>query len=320
MKPIEGLHHITAVAGDVQQNVDFYRNLLGQRFIKKTVNFDDPSTYHTYFADAIGTPGSVLTFFPWANMRPGVRGNGAANAVAYHVPQGSLGFWQEYLSQNGVQTGPIEQRFGEEVLSFEDPDGLQLELIASAHSPSLPFWSEGPVEERFALQGFHSTTLWVDRVEPTAELLTRQMGYSLQGQEGSRYRFVGSEGALAKILDVVHRPGGNRSIFGAGSIHHIAFRVPDDQVELDYLEALRAAGMRVSDVRDRNYFHSIYYREPGGVLFEIATNGPGFTIDEPAEQLGETLRLPAWYEPHRQEIENALPALHLKPVRKVAHA
>lgn len=320
MKPIEGLHHITAVAGDVQYNVDFYRNLLGQRFVKKTVNFDDPSTYHTYFADAIGTPGSLLTFFPWANMKPGVRGNGAANALAYHAPQSSLGFWQEYLSQNGVKTGSIEQRFEEEVLPFEDPDGLQLELITGSQPASLPYWSEGPVEARFALQGFHSTTLWLGRVESTAALLTTQMGYTFSGQEGDRYRFTGRQGALGSIIDIVHRPGGNRAIFGAGSIHHIAFRVPDDQVELDYLDALRAAGLRVSDVRDRHYFHSIYYREPGGVLFEIATNNPGFTIDEPAERLGETLMLPAWYEAQRPEIEKALPALDLKPVRKVAYA
>lgn len=316
MKPIEGLHHITAVADDSQQNIDFYRNILGQRMIKKTVNFDDPTTYHLYYADVNGTPGSVITFFPWGNSRKGLRGNGATNAMAYNIPENALDFWQEYLQRNGIQTLPIEQRFGEQVLAFDDPDGMQIELVASARQATLAHWDAGPIEARFALQGFHSATLWLSQVEPTAAVLTSLMGYTFSGQEGSRYRFLAGKGALGNILDIVHRPQGNRAVFGTGSIHHIAFQVPDDQTEMEYLQSLRAAGLNVSDVRDRNYFHSIYFRVPGGVLFEIATYHPGFTIDEPIEKLGEALKLPAWYEAQRKEIEASLPPLTLKPIQQ----
>jgi glyoxalase family protein len=306
MRPIEGLHHITAVARDPQRNVDFYRNILGQRLVKRTVNFDDPGTYHLYYADASGTPGSVLTFFPWSGVKRATRGNGTTNSIAYNVPEGSLGFWQEYFKQNGIQTSAMEQRFGVEVLPFDDPDGLRIELVGNKQQAETQHWIEGPVDARFALQGFHSTTLWLDQVEPTAELLTNQMGYSFSGQEGSRYRFSGGPGALGSILDIVLRPGESQAVFGAGSVHHIAFRVPDDQSQLDYQQALQSAGQSVTGVRDRSYFHSIYFREPGGVLFEIATNNPGFAIDEPAELLGETLKLPDWLEEQRPEIEKLL--------------
>ena len=319
MNPIEGLHHITAVARDAQRNVDFYRNILGQRLVKKTVNFDDPGTYHFYYADAAGTPGSVLTFFPWTGIPRAVRGNGAANALAYNIPHDSLGFWQENLKRNGVQTEPLEQRFGADVLAFDDPDGLRIELIGSSEQPAIEPWLEGPVDARFALQGFHSATLWLDRVEPSAELLTKQMGYTFSAQEGSRYRFTGGPAALGSTLDIVERPGGSQAVFGAGSVHHIAFRVPDDPSQLDYQLALRSAGLGVTEVRDRSYFHSIYFREPGGVLFEIATNTPGFATDEPKTALGEMLKLPAWLESKRPQIEDLLAPLSLKPVEKVAY-
>jgi glyoxalase family protein len=319
MRPIEGLHHVTAVARDAQVNVDFYRNILGQRLVKKTVNFDDPGTYHFYYADAAGTPGSVLTFFPWSGVRRATRGNGTTNALTYNVLEGSLGFWQEHLKQNGVQTSSMEQRFGVDALPFDDPDGLRIELIGNSRQPSTQPWIEGPLDPRFALQGFHSATLWLDQVEPTAVLLTNHMGYTFSGQEGSRYRFTGGPAALGSIIDVVHRPGGNQAVFGAGSVHHIAFRVPDDLSQLDYQQALRTAGLDVTGVRDRSYFHSIYFREPGGVLFEIATNNPGFATDEPAERLGETLKLPDWLELQRPEIEKLLVPLSLKPVQKVEY-
>jgi glyoxalase family protein len=318
MQPIEGLHHITSVAGDPQRNIDFYRNILGQRMIKKTVNFDDPTTYHLYYADASGTPGTVITFFPWTNARKGLRGNSAVNAMAYNIPEDAMEFWQEHLHRNGIHTLPIEQRFGEKVLAFDDPDGMQIELVAGTQQANLAHWNAGPIEVHAALQGFHSATLWLSQVEPTAALLTSVMGYTFSGQEGSRYRFTGGQGTLGSVLDLVHRPEGTRAVFGTGSFHHIAFRVPDDQTELQYLQALRAAGMNVSDVRDRNYFHSIYYRVPGGVLFEIATNHPGFTIDEPMEKLGETLKLPAWYEPQRTEIEASLVPLTWKPIQQTS--
>lgn len=318
MNPIIGLHHVTAVARDPQRNVDFYRNVLGQRLVKRTVNFDSPDTYHFYFADETGSPGSVLTFFAWPNMRRGVRGNGETNAVAYNVPAGSLAFWQERLKQNGITTVPIETRFGQKVLPFTDPDGMGVELVEVKDLPFVQHWEDGPIPQAYALRGFHSVTLWLDQVEPTSALLTQGMGYQAAGQEGSRYRFTSDVNALGHIVDIVHRPGKMQAGFGVGSIHHIAFRVPGDDEQLQYQSALSEAGFRVSPVMDRSYFHSIYFREQGGVLFEIATDTPGFLIDEPRDSLGEALKLPAWYEVNRAEIEASLQPLSLTPFEKVS--
>ncbi|HLO33935.1 MAG TPA: ring-cleaving dioxygenase, partial [Anaerolineales bacterium] len=314
MNPIKGLHHVTAVTREAQLNVDFYRNVLGQRLIKRTVNFDVPDTYHLYFADETGTPGSVLTFFAWPNLKRGVRGNGEAAAVAYNIPAGSIGFWQGYLKGRGVTLEPVEQRFGMEVLPFDDPDGMRVELVTADMSPDIRYWEAGPIPQIHALSGFHSVTLWLDEVEPTADLLINRMGYTLTGQEGNRHRFTGGMGALANTLDILHRPKQpedipDESVFGAGSVHHIAFRVPADDEQLEYQSALRVAGYGVTPVRDRQYFHSIYYHEPGGVLFEIATEPPGFGIDEPVNALGESLKLPEWLEPNRSAIEQSLPPL-----------
>lgn len=325
MNPIQGLHHVTAVTRNAQQNVDFYRQVLGQRLVKKTVNFDSPDAYHLYFADQIGTPGSVLTFFAWPNLKRGVRGNGETTAVAYNVPAGSLGFWQEHLQQNGVTTQPVEMRFGEQVLVLEDPDGMQVELVESGAEAGIQFWEAGPIRQEYALGGFHSVTLWLEAIEPTAELLTRQMGYTFTERAGNRLRFTGGPGALARYVDILHRPRQpedlpDKAIFGAGSIHHIAFRVPNDEEQLVYQASLRAAGYGVTPVRDRNYFRSVYFREPGGVLFEIATNTPGFDIDEHVEALGESLKLPEWFEPNRELIEQSLEPLTLKPIGIPPHS
>lgn len=317
MEPIKGLHHVTAVARDPQRNLDFYRNVLGQRFVKRTVNFDSPDTYHFYFGDEAGSPGSILTFFAWPNMRRGVRGNGETNALAYNVPAGSLGFWQEHLKQNGITPKPIEKRFGADVLAFEDPDSMRVELVETASAAPVRFWEAGPIPQAYALQGFHSVTLWLDEVEPTADLLIKNMGYSAAGNESDRYRFVGDSKVSGPIVDIVHRPGKTPAGFGAGSIHHIAFRVPTDEKQLEYQNAIRAAGFRVTEVMDRSYFHSIYFRELGGVLFEIATDTPGFAIDESTESLGESLKLPEWFEPNRVAIEQSLPPVTLKPFEKV---
>ena len=316
MDPIKGLHHVTAVARDPQRNIDFYRNVLGQRFVKRTVNFDSPDTYHFYFGDEAGSPGSILTFFAWSNMPRGVRGNGEANVVAYNIPAGSIGFWQEHLKKHKVQTKPVELRFGENVLPLEDPDGMHVELIETIAEPPTRFWQDGPIPQAYALKGFHSITLWVDAIEPTANLLTQQMGYTSAGIEGDRHRFIGDKNAAGHIVDVIGRPGKMRAGFGAGSIHHIAFSVPTDEKQLEYQRILHEAGFRVTDVMDRNYFHSIYFRETGGVLFEIATDSPGFSIDEPAESLGEALKLPEWFEPNRSAIEASLTPITLKSIEK----
>lgn len=321
MEAIKGLHHVTAVTRDAQSNLDFYRNVLGQRLVKKTVNFDSPDTYHFYFADEIGTPGTVLTFFVWPNVKRGLRGNGETAAVAYNIPAGSLGFWRDYLGSKAVPVHPAEQRFGMDVLPFDDPDGMRIELIESDAPAVVRFWEAGPVPEAHALQGFHSVTLWIEEMEPTADLLVSQMGYTFTGQAGNRHRFTGGSGSLANTLDILHRPRRLDEVpdtteFGAGSIHHIAFRVPTDEIQLSYQSGLRAAGYGVTPVRDRSYFHSIYYREPGGVLFEIATEGPGFAIDEPVKELGESLKLPEWLEPNRGAIEPELPPITLQPIVK----
>lgn len=318
MDPIRGLHHVTAVARDPQRNVDFYRNVLGQRLVKRTVNFDSPDTYHFYFADETGTPGSVLTFFAWPNMRRGVRGNGETNTVAYNVPVDSLTFWEERLKQNGIQSNPIETRFGQNVLAFSDPDGMGVELIEVRDLPAIQHWEDGPIPQSYALRGFHSVTLWLNEIEPTSALLTQGMGYLAAGQEGNRYRFTGDANELGHIVDLVHRPGKMQAGFGAGSIHHIAFRVPNDDAQVNYQSALSATGYHVSPVMDRSYFHSIYFREQGGVLFELATDTPGFLIDESQDTLGEALKLPAWFEPNRSEIAASLQPLTLNPVEKVS--
>lgn len=318
MNPIKGLHHVTAVARDPQRNVDFYRNVLGQRLVKRTVNFDSPDTYHFYFADETGSPGSVLTFFAWPNMRRGVRGNGEANAVAYNVPVDSLTFWQERLERNGITSGFTDTRFTQKVLSFTDPDGMGVELVEVENLPAIQHWEDGPIPQAYALHGFHSVTLWLDEVEPTAALLTEAMGYRFAGAEEDRQRFKSDAGSLGHIVDLVHRPKKMQAGFGAGSIHHIAFRVPSDDEQLKYQSMLNEAGFSVSPVMDRSYFHSIYFREQGGVLFEIATDTPGFLIDEPKETLGQALKLPAWVETNRDEIEASLLPLTLNPIEKVS--
>jgi glyoxalase family protein len=309
LQPIQGLHHITAVAGDPQRNVDFYQQVLGQRLVKTTVNFDDPGTYHLYYGDATGSPGTILTFFPWAHVRPGSVGNGEAATVAYAIPRDSVAYWQARLAEHGVVAGETSERWGETVLPFRDPDGMMLELVGTDRAPLFDHWADGPVPEAHALRGFHSVTLWVDEAATTAKILQESLGYSAAGQEGNRSRFVAGSDAMGVGVDLLQRPGAARGRFGAGSIHHIAFRVADDAEQLAYLDALRGAGLQVTPVQDRQYFHSIYYRVPAGVLFEMATDPPGFLLDESRETLGTALRLPPWLEDQRAQIERALPPL-----------
>lgn len=315
MKPIQGLHHITAVASDPQRNLDFYHHVLGQRLVKTTVNFDDPGTYHLYYADEVGTPGTVLTFFPWQHVGKGRVGNGETAAVAYAIRPDSIDFWRQHLAEQGVVVGETQTRFGAQVLPFHDPDGMKLELIAGDEPATIRFWADGPIPEAHALRGFYSVTLWLSDVAPTAELLTAQMGYDFVGQEGQRYRYRGASDDVGLYVDILHRPDGGNGRFGAGSIHHIAFRTVDDEEQQEYLAKLRRAGQQVTPVQDRQYFHSIYFRSPGGVLFEIATDAPGFLIDESVEALGSSLKLPPWYESMREQIEQTLPPLERKPVR-----
>ncbi len=309
---ILGLHHITAMAGDPQRNLNFYTHVLGQRLVKTTVNFDDPTTYHFYYADDTGTPGTVITFFPWPRARRGRIGTGEASAVTYAIPTTALDYWRDRLARFGVTTGGEQTRFGATVLPLLDPDGMTVELVAVDSAPAVNHWPEGPIPAEYALRGFHSTTLHLADAGPTRQLLTGLLGFSEIGREGERIRFAApnqSSGGIGQLLDLLILPDVPRGALGVGSIHHIAFRVPNDAAQQAWRARLLDAGLRVTEVADRQYFRSIYFREPGGVLFEFATDAPGFLVDESRDELGTNLRLPPWYEARRAEIEQALPPL-----------
>ena len=316
---IRGLHHVTAIASDPQRNLDFYVGLLGLRFVKRTVNFDDPGTYHFYFGDRCGTPGTILTFFPWPGARRGIRGTGQVEATAFAIPAKSIGYWLERLKQQHVTAERIATRFGEEVIRLLDPDGLVIELIASAVAvaaavpgAAISPWPESPVPAEHALHGFHSVSAALEGYERTARLLTETFGYRLVHESGNRFRFVSADdSALGRIIDLLCQPDTAMGRVAAGSVHHIAFRAKDEAEQLQWRERLVDLGYNVTPVIDRTYFHSIYFREPGGVLFEIATEPPGFTLDEKVEELGTHLRLPPWMESARSQIEEALPPIQV---------
>jgi catechol 2,3-dioxygenase-like lactoylglutathione lyase family enzyme len=306
-----GIHHITAIAGDPQRNLDFYAGTLGLRLIKVTVNFDDPGTYHLYYGDEVGHPGSILTFFPWPGGRPGRQGTGQAGAVSFAIAPASLGFWIERLLASGVKHEGPARRFDEQVLGFKDPDGLLLELVATPRVADVAPWSEGPVPAEHAIRGFHGTTLWEDGDTGSAAFLTRTMGFEPVGEEGSVLRFQSAGAGTGTVVDLRRAPGFWRGAGGLGTVHHVAFRAATDADQVAKRAEIEAQGVGITPVIDRQYFHSVYFREPGGVLFEIATDGPGFTIDEPLPELGTHLKLPPMYEPSRSQIERALPPLRL---------
>jgi glyoxalase family protein len=321
-KKIVGLHHVTAIASDPQRNLDFYIGLLGLRLVKRTVNFDDPGTYHFYFGDARGTPGTILTFFPWPGARRGHRGVGQIEATAFAISPDSVGYWLDRFKEQHVTAEKTPARFGEEVIRFTDPDGLLLELIASpveagvspanARRSATETWANGPGPAKHSLRGFHSVSAALEGYERTARLLTESFGYRLVEEAGNRFRFVApSESGSGRIIDLLCTPDGHPGAIAAGSVHHIAFRAKDDAEQLRWREHLVELGYNVTPVIDRIYFHSIYFREPGGILFEIATEPPGFTLDEKLDELGMHLRLPPWLESARPEIERVLPPIRL---------
>jgi len=304
-----GLHHITAIAADPKTNLDFYTRLLGLRFVKKSVNQDDPGTYHLYYGDNVGSPGTALTFFPWQGLRRGRPGTGQAYATAFSIPAASLAYWQQRLAGLKVATEPVAQRFGDQVLAFADPDGMRLELVATTEADTRTPAPSQDVLAEHGIRGFHSSTLALTDARPTAALLTQVMGYRLLAEEPHRARYTVASGGPGAYVDLLTDPKLPRGLNGAGTVHHIAFRVADDTEHLAAHDQLADAGAHVSPVIDRAYFKSIYYREPAGVLFEIATDQPGFAIDESVETLGTKLSLPPRLEPHRAEIEAALPPL-----------
>ena len=305
-----GIHHVTAISGEAQRNVDFYLGVLGLRIVKKTVNFDDPTTYHLYYGDGGGSPGSIMTFFPWGDAPLGLQGTGQLTVTTFSVPESSLGYWTERLVEHGVRFGRPGERFGETVLDFVDPDGMRLEIVASPGDGREP-WEDGPVPAEHAVRGFHHVTLSERDPERTARLMTETLGFRPVEEGDGRRRFVAGEGGPGDLVDLADGSGGTRGRMGVGTVHHVAFRVPDEEKQLELREEVAFLGYNVTPVLDRNYFRSIYFREPGGVLFEIATDPPGFAVDEAPEKLGEGLMLPPWLEPRRAELEEALPPLRI---------
>lgn len=303
-----GIHHITAIASDPRRNLAFYQQVLGLRLVKRTVNFDDPGSYHFYFGDNRGTPGSILTFFSWPGARRGTLGSSQIAAVSFAISAESAAFWKERLREHRTGAEEIAPRFGEAVLRFSDPDGLVIELVTATNPMAIERWSESPIPAEHEIRGFAAPALQVRRSSLTEKVLTETLGFRFLDQDGQRRRFEAQMICAASRLDVVfsEAPPGH---IAAGSVHHIAFRAADETEQLRWREQLVQAGFAVSPVMDRQYFHSIYFREPNGILFEIATDGPGFAIDEPAAALGKSLKLPPMYEPMRSEIERVLPSL-----------
>jgi glyoxalase family protein len=306
---ILGLHHITAIADNAKRNLEFYTNVLGLRLVKKTVNFDDPGTYHFYFGDETGTPGTILTFFPWEGIGRGKTGTGMATEIGYSVPVGSLSFWADRLSQFNVTHGATETIFDEQYLQFEDPDGLRINLIETGINDSRKPWVTASINEANALTGFHNVVLTLKDIKATAAILTEVFGYQFQEQQGNFYRYRTDAISTAAIVDLMEAPTEQRGQNTAGTNHHIAFRVKDEDTLMAFREKIASRGLRITEKINRDYFFSLYFREPGGVLFELATDNPGFATDETVATLGTSLRLPSQYESARQEIEAVLPKL-----------
>lgn len=307
---ILGIHHITAIAGKAKPNYDFYTKVLGLRFIKKTVNFDDPNTYHFYYGNEEGAPGTILTFFPWEGIQTGRRGSRQVTEIGYSVPAGSLEFWQKRLDDHHVIYNKISEKFGEQYLTFLDPDGLKFELTIAKQGDTRAAWTTAEVPTEHAIRGFHNITITSNNIQKTAAVLTDILGYRLQEQVVNRSRFITDTVSEAAIVDLVEAPGEAAGHVAGGSVHHVAFRVKDEATLMHYRDKIAAKGLNITEKIDRNYFYSLYFREPGGVLFEIATDNPGFMIDESKEELGTHLMLPSQYEEHRSAIEHVLPKLY----------
>ena len=316
MTSVLGIHHVTAIASDPQRNVDFYCGVLGMRLVKRTVNFDDPQTYHFYYGDETGSPGSILTFFPMPDARRGRVGSGQVAVTAFAVQPHAIAFWIDRLMRAGIACrGPEKRGLGAEletVLAFKDPDGLLLEIVGHAGAAARPAWGGAPgIAQDVALRGFHSVAMWVEESEATASVLTQTLGFRLVSEDGASKRFAILDGGPGNRVELRAIGGFGRGLGGAGTVHHVAWCVSDDDAEMQVREQVIAAGLHPTTQVDRNYFHSVYFREPGGVLFELATIPPGFAIDEVAEHLGEALKLPPQYESERATIERVLPPIHM---------
>ena len=312
---VHGIHHVTCIAGNPQENLDFYAGHLGMRLVKKSVNQDVIDTYHLFYADRTGTPGTDFTFFPWPDMGPGRLGIGLTVEVPFAVPLGSLPYWQDRFEEIGVEQGAVESRFGERTLPFKDPHGLQLALVETSDHRDFVPWEHSPVADDYQLRGMHVVRLLERQLGPTDTVLTELMGFSLVGAENGWKRYAAEGGGSGKLIEIKELPDERRGEWGTGTVHHVAWRVKDSDEQMKLREMLISAGLRPTPQIDRFWFKSVYFKEPGGVLFELATDGPGFDRDEDMEHLGEQLILPPWLETQRQEIESGLVPLSM-PVRK----
>ena len=312
-----GIHHVTAIAGDPQKNLNFYGGILGLRLVKKTVNFDDPYTYHLYFGDEIGHPGTLLTFFPWsAQAHRGTRGTGQISVFSFSIPHDSVSFWIDRLRKDGIQISKSSAKFSEEVISGQDHDGFEFELIASPEEKR-DGWENGAIPSKHAIRGFHSVTLSEAFSDSTGEFLLSSLSFRKSAEADGRTRYESvSGGGPGVFVDVLHQPDAPGGSMGVGIVHHVAWRTPTDATQLEIRQQLVRDSLSVTPVIDRNYFHSIYFHEPGGVLFEVATDLPGFLIDEPKESLGTSLKLPVQYESWRNKLEKALVPLSIPHPRR----
>jgi len=306
---MSGIHHITAISGAATRNLDFYTRVLGLRFVKKTVNFDDPGTYHLYYGDEAGHPGTILTFFPWEHATPGRAGVGLTQQTSFRVPARSIAYWTHRLIEKGVTDGKVGKRFGQSVLEFTDPDGMGLALVGVERAESEQAWTTGEIPAEHAVRGFHGATLMLADAQPTGAVLTGVLGFAEVGREDGYVRFQATE-PVGGIIDIREAKGFLPGHMGRGSVHHIAFRAKDDAQQAEMARKLSEThSLHVTQQLDRQYFRSIYFREPGGIIFEIATDQPGFAVDEPVATLGQSLKLPAFLEPRRSQIEAVLPSL-----------
>ena len=309
---INGIHHITALASDPQRNADFYTGVLGLRLVKRTVNFDAPDVYHLYYGDEIGQPGTILTFFPFPNAIRGKRGTGEISAVAFLVPREALGFWVERLSRNGIHLDGPFKRFGEEFIAFQDSDGMTVEIVFADRHAAYRHWNENSVPKEFAVRKLCGATMTLATRDETDKMMRNQLGFRFADERANRFRYLIGDNESEAAIDVVIDKTLPHNRQSAGSVHHIAWRVADDASQRHWRERLIGSGTHVTEILDRQYFRSIYFREPGGVLFEIATDAPGFAVDESVQELGLHLKLPPWLEPERPKLERILPPLELK--------
>lgn len=306
---VNGIHHVTAIAGEAQENLDFYSGVLGMRLVKRSVNQDDPGTYHLFYADAEGHPGSDLTFFPWSQLAPSRVGAGLTNEVSLAVPPGSLGFWSERLGGYGIRVAPPVTRFGEPTLVTADPHGLALALVETPDAREFSPWPGSPVPQDLQIKGIHGVRAWERSLTATADFLTDVFGFAQHGTDGEWARYGPPVGGSGGWMELRETPAERLGAWGTGSVHHVAWRVADDAAQEEVRARVQKAGRGPTPVIDRFWFKSVYFREPGGVLFELATDGPGFAIDEDLATLGEQLILPPWLEVRRPQIEAALPPL-----------